>query len=375
MNNIFGRIIWWQNNSKTTAARWEKLFGHQIIAASLPSLRTSLALCLPILLLAVSGCGTLGGRTPDWVANPKAVYPEAQYLVAVGEGDTRRAAENAAAANLARIFEAHIESDERLIDQTRETGKTFERTTDFTADISILSAQTLHNIQHAEAWRDKLGRVHAVAYLNRRETAAIYRSNINEQTTRIQFLLSQAEQNDDLLKKFATLRAAARAATENGLLLRQLKVIHPPSAVSATPGYSENNIRKALADTAKQIRVQIKVDGDDDQRMTSVIEELITRYGFVVGSPAVLKIDGRVAINDTGQRTAGLVFVRYELVVQIKDGSGTLLAAVNDKGREGHISLAEARVRSFRTLETSIKSSGGQRLDTYFDSLIDPLPR
>jgi hypothetical protein len=375
MNNTFGRIIGGQNNSENTAACWGKLFGHPIIAASLPSLRASLTLCLPILLLAVSGCGTLGGKTPDWVANPKAVYPEAQYLVAVGEGDTRRAAENAAAANLARIFEAHIESDERLIDQTRETGKTFERTTDFTADISILSAQTLHNIQHAEAWRDKLGRVHAVAYLNRRETAGIYRSNINEQTTRIQFLLSQAEQNDDLLKKFATLRAAARAATENGLLLRQLKVIHPPSATSATPGYSENNIRKALADTAKQIRVQIKVDGDDDKRMTSVIEDLITRYGFVVGSPAVLKIDGRVVVNDTGQRTADLVFVRYDLVVQIKDNSGTLLASVNDKGREGHISLAEARVRSFRTLETAIQSSGGQRLDAYFDSLIDQIPQ
>ena len=196
-----------------------------------PLIRVSL--CLSLTFPILNGCKSLQG-TPKWVSNPKAVYPEAQYLVAVGEGDTRRAAENAAAANLARIFEAHIESDERLIDQTRETGKTFERTTDFTTDISILSAQTLRNIQHAEAWRDKLGRVHAVAYLNRRETAGIYRSNIDEQSTRIQFLLAQAEQSDDLLKKFATLRAAARAATENGLLLRQLKVIHPPSAASAT---------------------------------------------------------------------------------------------------------------------------------------------
>ena len=157
-----------------------------------------LPVMLSFLLWSLVGCMGLHG-TPDWVENPKNVYPDSQYLVAVGEGDTRQAAENSAQAKLARIFEAHIESDERLLDQTHENGKAFERTTDFTTDINILSSQTLHNIQHAEAWRDKLGRVHAVAYLDRRETANIYRSKIDEKTTQIHFLLAQAEQTDDLL--------------------------------------------------------------------------------------------------------------------------------------------------------------------------------
>ncbi|MEN7972355.1 MAG: LPP20 family lipoprotein [Verrucomicrobiota bacterium] len=331
---------------------------------------------LALLLASLSGCKSLtGGRMPEWVENPKSVYPESQYLVAIGEGDTRRAAENTAVANLSRIFEAHIKSDERLLDQSRETGKSFERTTDFTTDINILSSQTLYNIQHAEAWTDNKGRVHAVAYLNRRETAAIYRDKIDEQTSRVHFLLASAGQTNNLLKKYATLRTANRHAAEAKYLLRQLKVIHPRSVPGATPGYTENNIRKTLAETAKQVRVQIKVRGDDDQRMTSVLEELITRYGFVVGTPATLEIDGRVAVNDTGQRTADLVFVRYELVVQIKDADGNIFVSVNEKGREGHISLPEARVRSFRTLENAIKAGGAQRLDAYFDSLVDPIPR
>jgi hypothetical protein len=340
-----------------------------------PLIRAYLCIFVVLSFPTLNGCKSLTGGTPDWVSNPKAVYPENQYLVAVGEGDTRRAAENAAAANLARIFESHIESDERMVDQTRETNKAFERTTDFTTDINILSSQTLFNIQHAEAWKDGNGRYHAVAYLDRRETAAIYRGKIDELSTRVHFLIGQSEQPGALLKKYATLRAAARAAAENDQLLRQLKVIHPPSVPDSTPGYSDNTIRNALADTAKQIRVQIKVEGDDDRRMTAVLEELITRYGFVVGAPAVLRIDGRVAVTDTGQSTKDLVFVRYELVVQIKDADGTVLAAVNDKGREGHISLHEARVRSFRTLETAIKASGGARLDAYFDSLIDQAPQ
>ncbi len=339
-----------------------KSFCHQII--------------LPTLLLGLAGCKSLtGGGTPDWVANPKSVYPENQYLVAVGEGDTRRTAENAAAANLARIFEAHIESDERLLDQSRETGKTFERTTDFTANINILSSQTLYNIQHAEAWQDDRGRVHAVAYLNRRKTAAIYRDKIDEQTTRVNFLLANARETEDLLKKYATLRAANRHAAEAKYLLRQLKVIHPPSVPDSTPSYTENKIRKALAETARQIRVQIAVQGDDAHRITSVLEELITRYGFVIGTPAVLKIVGSVSVDDTGQRTADLVFVRYTLALQVKEADGTTLISLSEKGREGHVSLAEARIRSFRTLENIIRPGGSQRLDTYFDTLIDPMPQ
>lgn len=330
-------------------------------------------LCLSVLLL--SGCKSLtGGGTPDWVANPKSVYPENQYLVSVGEGDTRRAAENSAAANLARIFEAHVESDERILDQTRETDSSFERTTDFTADINILSSQTLYNIQHAEAWQDDKGRVHAVAYLNRRETAAIYRDKISEQTAVVNFLIAQSKQTDELLKKYAVLRAAVQHAGEARYLLQQLKVIHPPSVPDSTPSYTENKIRKALAETAQQIRVQITVEGDDNRRMASILEEQITRYGFVIGKPAVLEIIGTVSITDTGQRTEGLVFVRYALVLQVKDASGTILSSLNNKGREGHISLAEARVRSFRTLENAIESTGNTRLDAYFDSFIDPMP-
>lgn len=326
---------------------------------------------LPILLLSLVGCKSLTGGTPDWVSNPKTTYPENQYLVAVGEGDTRRTAEGSAAANLSRIFEAHIESDERILDQSRETINSFERTTDFTADINILSSQTLYNIQHAEAWKDSIGRYHAVAYLNRRETASIYRDKIDEQTTRVNFLLANAAQTTELLKEYALLRAANRHAAEASNLLRQLKIIHPPSVPGSTPSYSVNELRKKLAETAKKIRVQIKMEGDDNRRITAVLEEQITRYGFVIGTPAVLEVAGNVSVTDTGQRTADLVFVRYALALHVKDADGTVLSSLNNKGREGHVSLAEARVRSFRTLENAIKSTGNARLDAYFDSLID----
>lgn len=327
-----------------------------------------IALLVP---LALAGCGTLTGGTPDWVANPKTVYPESGYLVAVGAGDTRRAAENAAAANLSRIFEARIESDEHLLDQSRETNTSFERTTDFTADINIVSAQTLYNIQHAEAWKDGNGRYHAVAYLERRSTAAIYRDKIEEQTTRVNHLMANAANEGNILKKYATLRAAYRHAMQADGLLKQLKVIHPPSMHDATPSYSLNTLRDDLVSSARMIKVAVTVDGDEEKRMAATLQEFITGYGFMVGKPAALNMQAKVDVTDTGEREQDLVFVRYELMLQIRNANGDVLVTVRDKGREAHKTLEQARTRSFRTLENAIKAGGAKLLDAHFDSLVE----
>ncbi|MEI6891959.1 MAG: LPP20 family lipoprotein [Pontiella sp.] len=328
-----------------------------------------LLLILP--LLSLSGCLTHPNKEPEWVSNPKIAYPENLFLVALGTGDTRRAAENSAAASLARIFESHIESYEQLHNQFRETTTHFEYTSDFSSDIQIISSQTLFNIQHAEAWKDPLNRYHAVAYLNRRDTAEIYRDKISVETTRVNFLKAELKKSDDLLTTYATLRAANAHAKEAAQLLRQLQVIHLRSVPDATPSYSLNQLRKALADTAKQIKVQIEVDGDEDQRMMATLQAFMTRYGFVIGEPMVLGIQAAVEITDTGERAQGLVFVRYELMLQIKDSNGDVLITVHDQGREAHKTMDQARIRSFRTLENAIKAGGSQRLDTYFDSLTD----
>lgn len=336
-----------------------------------PRIRTCTRVYLCLFVVLLSGCSTLRNREPDWVRNPKSVYPEKKYLVAIGEGDTRRSAENAAAANLSRIFESHIESDERMVDKVSETDKNFIRSTDMTTDINILSSQTLINIQHAEAWKDEKGRYHAVAYLNRRDTAGIYGDKVDEQTRRIKSLLDGAAQAGTLLEKYARLRAAFHAALENELLLRQLRIIHPPSASSAAPPYSFNAIQDAAADTAKRIRVQIQLEGDTGGQMTARLQELITRYGFVVGRPSILNVKGRMSITDTGKRTANLAFFRYNLSAQITDAEGNVIAAINETGREAVTSPDEARTRCYRTMARAIQTSGVETLDAYFDSIVN----
>ena len=69
------------------------------------------------------------------LAQLKVIHPASARMVAPPYAESELEHRFAAAANLSRIFEVHIEADERMLDQVRETGSRLERTTDFTADI------------------------------------------------------------------------------------------------------------------------------------------------------------------------------------------------------------------------------------------------
>ncbi|MBN2163496.1 MAG: LPP20 family lipoprotein [Pontiellaceae bacterium] len=331
--------------------------------------RSILPTCAALCMVSLAGCLTLSRQAPDWVNNPKSLYPEKQFLVALGEGDTRQSAENAAAANLSRIFESHIQSDERVVDRVVESEVDFIRNTDLTTDINIQSSQTLINIQHAEAWKDETGRYHAVAYLNRRETAQIYREQIEETTQQIEKLLNETTGTGNALRQYALFRSSLRYARENDILLRQLKIIHSSSASASAPSYSLKEIENATAESAHRIHVSIQLSGDPDGKMTNSVKQLITRYGFVVGSPADLILTGAVSLEDTGKRVDGLAFFRYNLAIQIADAQNAVLVSINDTGREAVTDPAEAPVRCHRTMERTLKSAGVNSLDAYFDKL------
>ena len=58
-------------------------------------------------LVALSGCAWFGGQSkPDWIDGVSTAYPSGQYLVGVGQAESRAAAEDRAYA--AEIGRAHV---------------------------------------------------------------------------------------------------------------------------------------------------------------------------------------------------------------------------------------------------------------------------
>ena len=332
---------------------------------------------LSIILILILSCAAHASKRkssiPEWLKNPKAVYPEQMYLTAIGEGDSRNDAENMAAGNLARIFESNIKAEQtvnqRYMELTKNNKTDFEEQTDVTKSVNIQSQQTLFNIQFGESYTDDVGRVSAIAYLNRMKTAEIYENKINKNAGRIDYFIGLSQKSDDPIFKYAAMSAASVVSSINELLLVQLTIIFPSAIDMLEIYYNHDKIIKDANTAAANVSCKIEIQNDEENKITIMLEELINDLGFVLSKENVLKIDGNILLEKTDLKR-DLEFIRYELQINITDNKDNVIVSMSEKGREGHISASEAEARAIRTLSKKINKNFKKKLIAYFDGMV-----
>ncbi len=313
------------------------------------------------------------GSKPEWLKNPKAVYPEQMYLTAIGEGDSRSDAENMAAGNLSRIFESNIKAEEtvnqRYMELTKNNKTELEEQTDVTKSVNIQSKQTLLNIQFGESYTDDVGRISTIAYLNRMKTAEIYENKINKNAGRIDYFVGISKKSDDPILKYAALSAASAVSLHNELLLTQLTIIFPSAIDMLEINYHHDQIIKDTKAAAANVSCKIAIQNDDENKIKIMLEELINDLGFVLSEDNVLRIDGNILLEKTDMKR-DLEFIRYELQINVTDNKNKVIVSMSEKGREGHVSATEAKARAIRTLSKQINKQLKRKLIAYFDGMV-----
>lgn len=339
-------------------------------------MRKLLIILLTILLLScVAQAKTKKGKgQPEWLENPKKVYPELLYLTAIGEGDSRSEAENFAASNLAKIFETKVRADETYYQRYQELVKddevSYEDLTDVSKNVNLSASQTLYNIQYSESYTDELGRVHVLAYLNRTRTAEIYEEKIRRNNQKILYYEGQSKAATDMRIKYAAMNAAAIISDTNEILLEQLDIISPDTREFIELDYDHNEVSRLAAQYARSITFNININNDQDDKITNIITNLFTDMGFTTGENEILQVSGDIAFQKTDLKRDDFEFIRYEMNLQITDPESILVSSLSEKGREGHATYQEAQERAIRKLALKIQSSLKLKVIDYFDSLI-----
>jgi hypothetical protein len=320
-----------------------------------------------VLFALLAGCATAPDKSlPDWVVNPQSAYPASHYLVAVGEGDTRRAAENSAAAGLARIFEAQIRANETWSETATETAESLERISELRTDVRVGSAQDLLNIQFGEIFTDKDRRLHAAAFIPRAETAEIYRSRIAENNSAVVLLTHKGDSADTPVAKYAFLRAAVRKALENDRLLAQLDIILPGMKDRLSLHYDSKELYTQTAAAARNVTFAIELAGAGGD----ALREALTGMGFSESSKSPeLTFEGKTELEESDLRRASLVFVRYRYTIQVSSQTDSLVLSLHGSRREGHINFEEATARARRSLRTELLSVVPKELGDYLNRL------
>jgi hypothetical protein len=321
-------------------------------------------------IILFTGCASHPEGTPAWLLNPQSAYPAAQYLVSVGEGDSRRAAENSATAGLARIFESDIKAAETLSETTVESRgsvETFDQFSELRSAVRVGSEQKLLNIQFGETFTDSRGRVHVAAFIPRAGTADIYRRKIEERAREIVYLVQQSDAAPEPVGKYAFRRAAVRKALENGVLLEQLRIIHPQARDTLSLSYDPQTLYAETADAARHVTFSVQLPAGAAR---DALAGALTAMGFpeTEDSPA-LDFSGTATFEKTDLRRGALVFIRWKLNVEMRDRSGSLKLLFEGGAREGHISFEEAQARAQRAMKGDVEALLRRELGQYFDRL------
>lgn len=302
------------------------------------------------------------GLTPD------------RYLFARGSGDTAEQAAKVATAGLAQIFEAKIHADESLIERYSELMSdkkaSLTATSDMRRTVTVSSGITLCNLRLTDPVADETGRYVVHAYLDRRETAQLYLQKITANNKRIDYFLAEGAAAPGKVQQYAFLQAAATVAANTQILIDQLAIIHPDTHRQVIVPMQADVLLRQAAEKARDIRFAVDFRGDDAPQVVPFICEVVTAMGFTVGAPPLLTIAGSLSFEPVDMKQAGATFVRYHFQANVVAPDGSTSMTMVSKGREGHVSEAEAKARALRGLRETLQTDLRRQLQTYFDHLV-----
>ena len=338
-----------------------------------------------LLILLLAGCASSPsssgsssgsrGKQPDWVTDIYSVYPEDEYLAVLGDGDSLSKAQAKAASNMALIFESRIVVDstvESRFVEMRASGAFAGGTeeTSVTDKISQLSDQTLMNMKYGESWTDSMGTVIVAAYLNRKETADLYKSRMNEQSQVLNRLISNGDKADSKLSRYAYYDSAYIIAMGNEVMREQLEIISPSAARVAGMGYDLESLRDNRTDAAGDMSFRMEFEGDDGGNAASVLSESLTDMGFSVSPGGEIAVKGSVRTEKVA-RSNDYENFKWYLVIDIVDERGNVILSVNESGISASTSESAALSRVNTDVKKTINKEFGRQFNSYLNSFVD----
>lgn len=334
---------------------------------------SSLLFLLIWLVVAFHPQERFAAQKPDWIEGASRKYPDSQYLIGVGSGDTRQAAEDSAYAAISRIFHAEIgqmtQEWEKFLQE--DTGRRTETTRTVTIDqlTQVSTKKVLEGVKIADVWEDeKEKKVFALAVMDREHTAAILKDRIQSLNAEAQELVKKAKAQEDKIQTVRNLRAAVKALLLREAYNTELRIVNPSargisSAISLTT--VNQDLQKFLM---TEINIGVEVAGPHGDEIRTALLEGLTQRGFSVAGAAGGKLDSqdvlvRGKIEFQPVPNPQFKFIRWMAEFElVEKQSGKVFGSILKSGREGHLNLSEAENRAAKAIKEEMRKELTARL-------------
>lgn len=343
-----------------------------MIRAGEPSFGQGVGVVLCLLMVSTStACAWFTGKgKPGWVDSRSAEYPSTQYLTGVGQAGTRSNAEDQAYAAVARIFKAEVAAQAKdwesylLVENRGVTNAERRLTIDNVTKVS--TDKVLENVRIADVWYDPDSRFYyALAVMNRSQAEAALMEKVSTLDRTIKADVAESRQTTDKLDKVRTLRRACRNLVLREAYNTDLRVIRL-SGQGDPSIYQVNELSGELEQfLATNLVLAVQVSGDHAEPVERALAEGLIREGLhvttkaegeEVGAPELI-VRGTVRLFPIEVRDPNFKYVRWCSDFEVVEpGTGRILGAVAQGGKEGHLTEREATAKTLRVMQQELSS-------------------
>ncbi|HET8579493.1 MAG TPA: LPP20 family lipoprotein, partial [Nitrospiraceae bacterium] len=197
------------------------------------------------------GCARLGlSQKPSWIDGASEQYPSSQYLVGIGQADSRATSTERAYAAVAKIFKAEISAQARdwesyLVLENRGKAST-ERRLSLDHVTNVSTDKVLENVQILDTWFDRrTGQHYVMAGMNRAQSEAALLERIAELDRTVETEMRESRENQDKLTRVRNMKRATKNLVLREAYNADLRVIRT-SGQGVAPVYRVADLANEL---------------------------------------------------------------------------------------------------------------------------------
>jgi len=339
-------------------------------------------------LVSLSGCAWFGGQSkPDWINGVSAAYPSGQYLVGVGQAESRAVAEDRAYAAVARIFKAEVNAQAKdwesylVIEQRGQSSAERRLTLDNLTRVS--TDKVLENVQIVDRWVDvDKGFHYALAGMHRSQAETSFMERITQLDRSIRDDVEDFQRSSDKLARVRALRRAARNLVLRETYNADLRVIRP-SGQGTAAAYRVSELTHELEQfLAMNLVLAVAVTGDQAEPAQRALIEGLLKEGLQVtsrpwgedrsiggdssGPSPELLVRGVVRVWPIDVRDPQFKFMRWCSDFEVVDvASQRVVGALSKGGKEGHLSEREATAKVVRVMQQEFSADTAKAIAAY----------
>ncbi len=356
-----------------------------------------LILLVGVLVGALDGCARLGlSQKPSWIDGASEQYPSSQYLLGLGQADSRPVAAERAYAAVAKVFKAEISAQARdwesyLVLENR--GKTStERRLTLDQVTRVSTDKVLENVRILDSWFDRrTGQYFALAGMHRAQSEAALLERIAELDRMVDTEIRESRETRDKLTRVRNIKRAAKNLVLREVYNADLRVIRS-SGQGVAPVYRVAELTAELEQfLAMNLVIGVQVTGEQAETIRRSIMEGLVREGLPVTSRQVgpepvpggddsglapeLLVKGTVRLWNVDVRDPQFKYARWcsDFVI-VEIGTQRVVGAVSKAGREGHLSEREAMAKAVRIMQQELASDLAKTLAGYVYGETDQPP-